>query len=259
VAQRRGCCRSNNLHRGEDDQCQAVLQFRREGIDSRSRSEPLMWTIRQEQAETFRQHHLRKFEDEMVEHLAKFAPKHWKSICEQSGRQVIRLGIAQAKKYEFKMRGPVRFYIELMFMFGSDFDTDPQCSWASAVLNAANLDEAERSDRLYYRLRDYMLEVLGMDRQHEISALRRVLQIRMEEFTSSKANLQDRPAFHLSAEIRICWSSSHSPTCKSQLQNRCPIRTNESGGSRRYRANIVHVRSPLLCRSNISLGFGYPT
>jgi len=150
-----------------------------------------MWTIRQEQAETFRQHHLRKFEDEMVEHLAKFAPKHWKSICEQSGRQVIRLGIAQAKKYEFKMRGPVRFYIELMFMFGSDFDTDPQCSWASAVLNAANLDEAERSDRLYYRLRDYMLEVLGMDRQHEISALRRVLQIRMEEFTSSKANLQD--------------------------------------------------------------------
>ena len=90
-----------------------------------------MWTIRQEQAEAFRQNALQKFEDEMVEHLQGFASGHWMVIGEKTGRLVIQLGLKNAGQYGFTNRGPVRFYIELMFMFGSYFDTDPQYPWAN--------------------------------------------------------------------------------------------------------------------------------
>src|SRR5271156_5932319 len=102
-----------------------------------------MWMIRQEQTEAFRQHHLHKFEDEMVEHLKKFSAQQCKKAGEPGVRQVIRLGLENAGKYGLTNRGPVRFYIELMFMFGSYFDSDPQYPWARAALTSpANLDQA---------------------------------------------------------------------------------------------------------------------
>src|SRR5579863_8700811 len=93
-----------------------------------------MWTIRQEQIETFRRATLQQFEDRMVTHLQQFAPRHWRVMSEADGRKVIRLGIDRAAQRGFTNEGPVRFFIELMFMFGSYFDTDLQHPWATAIL-----------------------------------------------------------------------------------------------------------------------------
>src|SRR5215510_13947025 len=109
-----------------------------------------MLTIRSEQADAFRQAALQKFEDEMVVHLKTSYAEHWKVMGEVAGRCVIQLGIERAKKHGFTNRGPVRFYIELMFMFGSYFDSDPQHPWASHVLNdPESVDQSVRADRLY--------------------------------------------------------------------------------------------------------------
>ena len=40
-------------------------------------------------------------------------------------RREIRFGLERAGSYGFTIRGPVRFYIELMVRLGCDFDTDP--------------------------------------------------------------------------------------------------------------------------------------
>ena len=88
-----------------------------------------MLEIREEQMAVFDQAARKSFEDEMVQHLAEFVPKQCEVIGEQQVRKVIQLGIERARIYSLTIRGPVRFYIELMFVFGSDFDTDPLLSW----------------------------------------------------------------------------------------------------------------------------------
>ena len=151
-----------------------------------------MWTIRQDQTEAFRQHHLQKFEDEMVEHLKQFAARHWKVIGEQTGRQVIRLGIEQAKKYGFTSRGPVRFYIEMMFMFGSYFDTDPQYPWATEILrDPLNMDPMVRADLLYDVMTKYWDAVAGPENQFMFSALHKLSQARAEDYVTARTSPED--------------------------------------------------------------------
>jgi hypothetical protein len=58
----------------------------------------------------------------------------------------VRKGIERAAGYNFTLRGPLRFYVEAMLSFGSDFNTDPQLAWAVEVLNdASEPDELSRA------------------------------------------------------------------------------------------------------------------
>jgi hypothetical protein len=151
-----------------------------------------MWTIRQEQTEAFRQYHLKKFVDEMVEHLAKFSPQHYKVVGEPSMRQVIRLGMDNAGKYGFTDRGPVRFYVELMLMFGSYFDTDPQHPWATAVLNRTDLaDQGVRADRLFDAMSRYCAQVVEPERERLIETLRRFKSAHIGEYLRPGINREE--------------------------------------------------------------------
>jgi hypothetical protein len=155
-----------------------------------------MWTIRQEQTEAFRQHHLKKFEDEMVVHLRKFAPQPSKVAGEAAVRAAIRVGIDNAGKYGFTNRGPLRFYIELMFMFGSYFDSDPQHPWAASVLSdTETMGQTARAERLFKGMTSYLGEVPGTDNQHYLRALQHLSATRVEEFASSNLSLEEF-AFH---------------------------------------------------------------
>jgi hypothetical protein len=154
-----------------------------------------MWTIRQEQMDAFRQSALQQFEDEMLDHLREFAPKHWNVMGELDGRRVIRTGIERAEKYGFTNRGPVRFYIELMLMFGSYFDTDPQYPWASSILRQREpMNQMIRADQLHAAMKDYVELVSGPDHRYSIAAMRRLSQTRFEDVlegvTRGKLNLE---------------------------------------------------------------------
>jgi hypothetical protein len=141
-----------------------------------------MLVIRQSQMQAFRQAALGQFEDDMVVHLKEFAPKHCEVIGEPAVRNAIKLGIERARKYGLSNRGPVRFYIELMFMYGSDFDTDPQCSWASQVLNDEGFpDQMAKADQLYDKTMTFTDEVAGKDYMYAKNALRRVHQFTFED------------------------------------------------------------------------------
>jgi hypothetical protein len=121
-----------------------------------------MLKIRSEQLEAFRQQALRQFEDEMIKHLKEYAPKHCEALEEENIRYVIRFGIQQAEKYGLTYRGPVRFYLELIFMLGHRFDTDPQLGWATEILtDSAITDQMEKADRLYDKVADYVKAVAG--------------------------------------------------------------------------------------------------
>ncbi len=152
-----------------------------------------MLTIRAEQVETFRQYHLRKFEDQMVVHLQEFSPRQWKAIGEPTGRRVIRFGIEQAEKYGFTNHGPVRFYIEMMFNFGLFFDTDPQYPWSSMILtDPGEADQMNRADQLFDVMNDYAAAVSGADHQFTFAALKRLATIRFEDYLKPNDSLEFR-------------------------------------------------------------------
>ena len=134
-----------------------------------------MLTIREEQMEVFEEVALQKFEDDMVAHVKVFAPKRSASLADDVIREVVQMGIERAKEYGLTNRGPVRFFIEMVFMFGSEFDTDPQYPWAGAVLNDAQTpDQMERAARLYTKTKDYTAKVAGPERKYQHLALQRL-------------------------------------------------------------------------------------
>ena len=55
-------------------------------------------------------------------------------IRKEQMRKAIHFGTGQTFSHGFNFRGPVRLYLELMVLFGSHFDTDPQYPWAARIL-----------------------------------------------------------------------------------------------------------------------------
>lgn len=95
-----------------------------------------MLIIRKEQMKAFENDALRRFEDEMVVHSKEFTPRLCKVIGDEQLRVALRQTMERADTYGFTNRGPIRLYIELMFLYGNDFDTDPQYPSLGKVLNA---------------------------------------------------------------------------------------------------------------------------
>ncbi|MGA2600478.1 MAG: hypothetical protein ABSH09_26220 [Bryobacteraceae bacterium] len=141
--------------------------------------------IRNPQIQSLEAAALRNFENEMVEHLFQFARRHSEVVGAESVRNTARMGMERAAKYGFDNRGPVRFYIELIAMFGMDFDTDPQYPWAAdALRNPAIPDQMERAERLYEAFNAYLDKAAGPENQFAIAALRRSAEVRWEDLAA---------------------------------------------------------------------------
>ena len=146
-----------------------------------------MLVIRNNQITTLEEFSLNDFENELVGHCQKFAPKHSEVIEESGVREVVRLGITRAENYGLTNRGPVRFYVEMMFMFGSDFDTDFQMPWAQGVLNnEAIADQTQRADILHDKMAEYLEQVYGPDDKYSLDALSRLNKARTEDYNLTK-------------------------------------------------------------------------
>jgi hypothetical protein len=130
-----------------------------------------MLTIRKEQMQVFELATMSRFEDEMVVHSQKYAPKLCKVLGEEQLRVAVRQAIGRASRYGFTYRGPIRLFIELMFLFGSAFDTDPQYPMLGAVLNAPN-DQMQRAEQIHTKVVDYLQKVSGTNDANVQKALK---------------------------------------------------------------------------------------
>jgi hypothetical protein len=118
--------------------------------------------IRKAQMEELQKVPLLAFENEMVAHLAEFSPALYQVIKDDQMRVVVRFGIEKAEEYGLTLRGPIRLFLELMLLFGSHFDTDPQYPWAVKILKT-DAPEMERAERLHAQVLDYQEKVSGPD------------------------------------------------------------------------------------------------
>ena len=98
----------------------------------------------------FEQAALKRFEDEMLEHIKTYFPNHWRIIGETQLRKVIQYSVSQAEQYGLTTQREVCLYLNLMLLLGSDFDTDVQLPWAEEVLmDEMIIDPYVRIERLY--------------------------------------------------------------------------------------------------------------
>ncbi len=149
--------------------------------------------IRDEQRKLFREAALLAFRDRMVEHLFRFSPQHCRGIGEAAVREVVTRGLAASAQYGFTQRGPVRFYLELMLLLGSGFDTDPQLPRAMVeILREGSVaDQLPRADRVHTELLRHMHAVLGPDNAHARAAVERLRSMSSANLALTDERLED--------------------------------------------------------------------
>lgn len=130
---------------------------------------------------------MRRFEDEMVLHSRDFSPRLCEALGEEQLRVAIRLAMARAGRYGFTLRGPIRLYIEMTFLFGSAFDTDPQYPWAAKALRAPG-EQMQRAEKLCDGIRDYQSKVSGPESANTRRALGELLDMTRKPLTLSAGN-----------------------------------------------------------------------
>ena len=131
-----------------------------------------MLTIRAEQMNNLERAQEARFRDDLVEQLKSFAPRLCEIVGEAAVQQAVRRGLAKADSYGFTYRGPARFYTELTFVLGANFDTDPQLPWAARILNDKHIaNQMSRADFLYKGMNEYLDRVAGRENVNAIAAL----------------------------------------------------------------------------------------
>lgn len=109
-----------------------------------------MLTIRKEQLAVFGPLGKKAFEDRMLQHLNKIFPEQCKALGEPKLRETIQYGTQRAASYLITSERDVCKYIDLMIIYGRDFDQDTNLPWAQAVLQNKNIrDPSAKIERLY--------------------------------------------------------------------------------------------------------------
>lgn len=119
-----------------------------------------MLVISSEQMKAMERVSTKQFAEEMIVHSRAFSPR----LCEILGDEQLRIAvfsaIDRARAYEFTNRGPIRLFIEMMFLCGSAFDTDPQYRVIGRNLRASD-DQMQRAGRIRDAHLDYLEKVSG--------------------------------------------------------------------------------------------------
>ncbi len=109
-----------------------------------------MLTIRPKQLAELRASMSEALEGRLAAHLNRYFPDRCRELGADVLRREIRHGINQAERYGIRTGQGICKYLNLMFLFGRDFDTDPRFPWASRILNGpGEIDAVPKIDRLY--------------------------------------------------------------------------------------------------------------
>ena len=86
--------------------------------------------------------------DWIAQHLKQFFPRECDALGEAALRIRVREGIARAAAHGFETSVHISQYVDLMFVFGADFDIDPALSWPQPILSDRTVSAATRIERL---------------------------------------------------------------------------------------------------------------
>jgi hypothetical protein len=100
------------------------------------------------------QYTTRNFERRAMEHLLRCFTEQSKALGEQGLLDLIREGISRAKPYGIETEREAVKYIDLMVVFGREFDTDPRYPEARRILTHEDLTARNKIEELYAYFND---------------------------------------------------------------------------------------------------------
>ncbi len=208
--------------------------------------------IRSGQMDVLSDDALRRFEQQLVEELRQFAPWHAEILGAEGLLNCVRYAEKHAEPYGFTNRGPIRLYLQSMFLLGSDFDTDPSLPWAAQILNDSSIhDQTTRAARLYEALNAYTAAVAGPDNEYAKEALRRASD-ELTEFPQDVGASQDGLVLQKLQYVypRRCEYAGEEAVSKLILE----------ANAAAARRNLVSARAGLLFSGlMLALGHGFQT
>jgi hypothetical protein len=115
---------------------------------------------------------MERFFGYMDPYLRNLWPRHARLLGHNGIKSVLRLGADNARAFGLSNPGLLGTYIELMFLLGSHFDSDPWVPWAGQILRDPAIDAPlTRAQRLYEHMNWFRDNVTGSDREFEHQAL----------------------------------------------------------------------------------------
>ena len=142
--------RTLSLATGSSPQGPGLESQSNEASRARARARHGLLTIRQAQLSAFSRAAVQKFEEWMLAHLRQFFPKQCEVLREPQLRELIQYGIERAANHKIVIERDVCKFIDLMIVFGRNFDTDRRFPWASQIL--ANRKTARSKIRSLYEV-----------------------------------------------------------------------------------------------------------
>ncbi len=113
-----------------------------------------MLTVRKEQMEVLDRDKRKRFVNHMAEHLQKYFPKRCATLGDKQVREWIEHGIDRAQSYRIVSERDVCKYLDVMFVFGKNFDCDAQLPWASKILNLPYTNPRGKTNLLLERAKE---------------------------------------------------------------------------------------------------------
>jgi hypothetical protein len=83
-----------------------------------------------------------------IAHLRNCIPDICATLSEQELRDIVRWARKRCRRYGVERDYDFFRYLNLMFMFGFEFDVDPQYGWAARTLTAKGLHPSAKIDLL---------------------------------------------------------------------------------------------------------------
>jgi hypothetical protein len=153
-----------------------------------------MLVISRAQWKGFRSAARARFELKMTKHLALRSPFHARVLGDAGMRAAVHFGIERAEARGYTLRGPVRLWLELMFLFGGYFDDDPLLPSAAAPLVVCKDPDRQMplAEQLHTLACDVLTRISGPGNVHNRNALARLQQLVSSPWTLNVNGLEDQ-------------------------------------------------------------------
>lgn len=93
---------------------------------------------------------MRNYEDRLLQYIRQTFSQQVTNAGNAGTRETIRDGIRRARQHDLSTELDVALYIEVMYLLGAGFETDPQHAWAADILRSAGPSRGSgRAKRLH--------------------------------------------------------------------------------------------------------------
>lgn len=107
-----------------------------------------MLKIREEQLEPFSSEAMTYFETRAVAHLRRDLVKQTGAFSDDDLRTRVRQCISRAAQYGLTTEKQVMCFVDVTYLLGPNFDSDPRQRWANELLRSSKVASADKGNLL---------------------------------------------------------------------------------------------------------------